>query len=285
MYSKVFLEITNVCNLRCSFCPGTRRRPRFLSPEEFRILAAKLRPVTDYLHLHVMGEPLLHPQLAEILELSHALGFQINLTTNGTLLERQQDILLNAPALRRVNVSLHSFEANECGDFDGYLRACAGFGREAAGRGKLVSYRLWNLDGAATRGLHEKNDAILAALHRAFPNPWRKNTWGWRLDDTVYINCGDRFDWPTMDAPERGERGRCRALTGQLAVLCDGTAVPCCLDGEGRMALGNLFTQDLEDILASPLARTVTQGFQNGMRAHPLCRRCGYIDRFRQHFG
>lgn len=280
MYSKVFLEITNVCNLRCSFCPGTRREKRFLSQDEFRLLAGRLRPVTDYLHLHVMGEPLFHPQLAEILSISHELDLQINLTTNGTLLERQRGILLNAPALRRVNISLHSFEANECGDFDAYLRACAAFGREAAARGKLVSYRLWNLDGEATRGLHSKNDAILAALRETFPAPWRKNTWGWRLDETVYINCGEKFDWPSMDAPERGERGRCRALTGQLAVLCDGTVVPCCLDSEGQMALGNLFTQELGEILAAPQARQIIDGFQKGVRAHPLCRRCGYIDRF-----
>ena len=280
MYSKVFLEITNVCNLRCSFCPGTRREKRFLSPEEFGILAGKLRSVTEYLHLHVMGEPLFHPQLAEILAIAQQLDFRINLTTNGTLLQQREQILLNAPALRRVNISLHSFEANACGDFDAYVRACAAFGREAAAHGKLVSYRLWNLDGEATRGLHEKNDAILAALHAAFPQPWQKNTWGWRLGETVYINYGEKFDWPSMDASDRGEHGRCRALTGQLAVLCDGTVVPCCLDADGRMALGNLFSQELADILASPLAREIADGFSRGVRIHPLCRRCGYIARF-----
>lgn len=280
MYSKVFLEITNVCNLQCSFCPGTQRAPRFLSPDEFRLLAGRLRPVTEYLHLHVMGEPLAHPNLDEILQISHELGFLINLTTNGTLLAKRQDMLLDAPALRRVNVSLHSFEANECGDFDGYVRQCAAFGCAAAARGKLVSYRLWNLDGQSARGQNARNDAILSALHETFCAPWRKNTWGWRLAETVYVNYAERFDWPSPDAPERGERGRCRALISQLAVLCDGTLVPCCLDGEGRMALGNLFTQELDEILASPLARQIVAGFQNGVRAHPLCRRCGYISRF-----
>lgn len=280
MYSKVFLEITNVCNLRCSFCPGTQRAPRALHPDEFRLLAGKLRPVTDYLHLHVMGEPLAHPQLGEILRISHELGFLINLTTNGTLLDKRRQLLLDAPALRRVNVSLHAFEANECGDFDGYVRACAAFGRAAAARGKLISYRLWNLDSQGAKGQNARNDAILAALHEAFAAPWRKNTWGWRLDETVYLNYAERFVWPSPDAPECGERGRCRALRAQLAVLCDGTLVPCCLDGEGRMALGNLFTQELDEILASPLARQIVTGFQNGVRAHPLCRRCGYISRF-----
>lgn len=280
MYSKVFLEITNVCNLRCSFCPGMTRKKHFLSADEFRILAAKLRPVTDYLHLHVMGEPLYHPQLGQILQISHELGFQINLTSNGTLLPQRQQLLLSAPAVRRVNVSLHSFEANEAVDFDAYVRGCVEFGKSAAARGILVSYRLWNLDGQSTRGLHEKNEAILSALHDAFPQPWRKNTWGWRLAETVYINYAERFDWPSMNAPERGEHGRCRALRAQLAVLCDGTVIPCCLDCDGQLALGNLFTQELDEILSSPLARQIEQGFARGLCTQPLCRHCGYISRF-----
>lgn len=280
MYNKVFLEITNLCNLHCRFCPGTKRAPRFLSPEEFRVLAAKLRPVTDYLHLHVMGEPLSHPQLADILAISHELGLKINLTTNGTLLKKRQQMLLDAPALRRVNISLHSFEANECGDFAAYLRGCTEFGRAASAAGKLVSYRLWNQDSETRAGQHTRNADILSALHEAFPDEWVKNTWGYRLAENVYINYNEIFDWPSVDGHDYGEKGRCRALTNQLAVLCDGTVVPCCLDGEGQMALGNLLTQELSDILASPLARQIIDGFQAGRRVHPLCRTCGFISRF-----
>ena len=85
----MYLEITNVCNLRCAFCPGTQRPRRFMTPEEFRQLAARLRPYGTYLMLHVMGEPLLHPQLAELLDIAGVLGFQVCLVTNGTLLPRQ----------------------------------------------------------------------------------------------------------------------------------------------------------------------------------------------------
>lgn len=280
MYSKVFLEITNICNLRCRFCPGTKRAPRMLSAEEFRVLAQKLREVTDYLHLHVMGEPLSHPQLADILAISHELGLKINLTTNGTLLPQKGTILLDSPALRRVNISLHSFEANECGDFDAYLRGCTAFGAAAAAAGKLVSFRLWNRDSAARAGQHEKNGAILSALHAAFAGEWTQNTWGYRLAETVYINYNEIFDWPSAGGHDYGENGHCRALTGQLAVLCDGTVVPCCLDGDGHMALGNLLTQELSDILSSPLAVTIQRGFAAGRRVHPLCRTCGFIERF-----
>ena len=280
MFSRMYLEITTCCNLSCSFCPGTKRPAAFLSPENFRTLAAKLRPYGEYLYLHVMGEPLLHPQLPQLLEICRALGFRATLTTNGTLLPKKQGALLCAPALRKVSVSLHSFEANEAGDFSAYLTGCTDFARAAKGAGVLTDFRLWNLDGAQTKGLHDRNGEILTHLHAAFPDDWQKNTWGWRLEDGVFVSFGERFDWPDERAEERGRTGRCRALRDQIAVLSDGTVVPCCLDHEGALALGNLFRQDLADMLAAPLARAMREGFERGERAAPLCRRCGYAERF-----
>ena len=137
---KAYLEITNVCNLACDFCPGTQRAPGFLSPEGFRTLAGRLRPHTDYLYLHLMGEPLLHPQLGDLLEEADALGFRVMLTTNGTLLRQREALLLGSPAVKKVSVSVHSFEGNGGGgeDLDGYLDGCISFARAAAGAGVPV---------------------------------------------------------------------------------------------------------------------------------------------------
>ena len=128
MLSRIYLEITNICNRSCAFCPGTKRAPRALTPEEFAFLAAKLRPHTDYLYLHVMGEPLAHPQLPELLNIAGELGFRVILTTNGTLLAARQEALLSAPCLHKVHISLHSFEANDRGGFAQYLHGCTAFG-------------------------------------------------------------------------------------------------------------------------------------------------------------
>ena len=206
MFSRMYLEITTCCNLSCSFCPGTKRPAAFLSPEDFRTLAAKLRPYGQYLYLHVMGEPLLHPQLPELLGICRALGFRATLTTNGTLLPKKQAALLDAPALRKVSISLHSFEANEAGDFSAYLTGCTDFAHAAKKSGILTDFRLWNLDGAQTKGLHDRNAEILAQLHAAFPGVWQKNTWGWRLEDGVFVSFGERFDWPDEQAAERGSQ-------------------------------------------------------------------------------
>ena len=130
---KAYLEITNVCNLSCSFCPGTRRARGFLTPEQFRLLAGKLRPHTEYLYLHLMGEPLLHPRLEELLEAGEALDFRLMLTTNGTLLPQREELLCRSPAVKRVSISLHSFEGNGArGDMEAYLEGCLTFVARAA---------------------------------------------------------------------------------------------------------------------------------------------------------
>ena len=94
-FAKVYLEISNLCNLSCAFCPGTKRTKKALNEEEFSCLISKLRPYTDFLYFHLMGEPLLHPQLGRFLELAGNEGFKVILTTNGTLLGKQQRLLLS----------------------------------------------------------------------------------------------------------------------------------------------------------------------------------------------
>lgn len=274
-FQKIYLEISNLCNLRCTFCPGTRRDRRAMTLEEFQTLLPKLRPWTDYLYFHLMGEPLCHPLLGRFLELAGQAGFRVILTTNGTLLEKNQSLLLSAPALHKVNISLHAFEANDLTmPFSRYLEQCFTFGRQAQGK-VLVVYRLWNEGGAM-----ERNQEILAAMEASFPGEWVPERRGTRIGQRVYLEHGEKFDWPDLEAPEGSDRVFCYGLRDQLGVLVDGTVVPCCLDHEGDLALGNLFDQSLEEILASPRARAIREGFQNRQAPEELCRKCGYARRF-----
>ncbi len=272
---KAYLEITNVCNLACSFCPGTKREKRFMSPEDFAFLAGRLRPYTDYLYLHLMGEPLLHPKLEEILSRAVELGFKVVVTTNGTLLPRRGELLLSSPAVHKVNVSLQSFEANPAGELESYVSACAAFAQAAGEAGKLCVLRLWN-----QKGLDSLNEQIEGLLLRSFPKPWPESRGSLRLADRVYLEPGERFDWPDMDVEDKGERCFCYGLRDQVGVLCDGTVVPCCLDHEGDIALGDLFRQELPEIMSTQRARNIYAGFSQRQAVEPLCRRCGYARRF-----
>jgi len=276
-FNKIYLEITNICNLRCAFCPGTKRAARMLQPEEFAALLPKLRPWTDYLYFHLMGEPLCHPQLEEFLAMAGDAGFKVILTTNGTLLSRQKDMLLRSGALHKVNISLHAFEANDLDvPFKTYLDGCFSFGKAAEGK-IIVNYRLWNAGGSDSR-----NGEILCALEQYFPQPWKEEWQGPRIGERVFLQYGEKFDWPDLSAPEGGEKLRCYGLKDQLGVLCDGTVVPCCLDHEGDIPLGNLFRQDMEEILSSPRTQAILQGFAKSCAVEELCRKCGFA---RQKFG
>ena len=275
-FNKIYLEISNVCNLSCAFCPGTLRQKHVMTVEEFTELMPKLRPYADYLYFHLMGEPLLHPHLADFLRIAGDYGFKVILTTNGTLLKKQQEVLLSSPALHKVNISLHAFEANDLSvPFETYLADCFAFGKAAEGQ-KLVVYRLWNNGGA-----DELNRQILDTMAQHFPTLWTDNRQGKRIGERIFLEYGDKFDWPDLTAEDGGSRVFCYGLRDQLGVLCDGTVVPCCLDHEGDIALGNLFLEDMDAILATPRAQAIYNGFTKKEAAEELCRKCGYARRFK----
>lgn len=280
-FAKVYLEITNVCNRSCSFCPKTARPAKFMPEKDFTAILDRLRGWTEYLYFHLMGEPLLHPALLRYLELARERGFRVILTTNGTLLPHAGEDLLRAPGLHKVNLSLQSFEANEAGDLEDYVNRCIAFASAAAERGILISFRLWNLDGEDVPGKHEENDRILELLSAAFPRPWPAVRGGHRLRDRVYLNFGETFRWPDLRETRQNERHFCYGLRDQIGVLCDGTVVPCCLDHEGDLALGDLLSEDLGEILARPRAVRMEEGFRRGVAVEELCKRCGYANRFR----
>ena len=274
MLKRVYLEITNVCNLRCSFCPGTRREPKFMSVDEFSALADKLQGHTRFLYFHLMGEPLLHPDLGQLLDIARAKGFRVIITTNGTLLDGNSRILLSSPALYQVNISLQNFEGSGMKNLSSYLGSVCAFAKGASGNGIYCSLRLWNEGGDNTL-----NGRILARLHEYFPGQWEKCLHNMKLFPGVFLEHGDKFDWPDMDAAQTDVRF-CHALRNQAGVLCDGTVVPCCLDSEGSMALGNLNEHSMEGILASHRAKAIYEGFSQGRPTEELCRHCGYAARF-----
>lgn len=266
MYKRVYVEITNICNLRCSFCHGHKRPPRQMTEEEFWRVLEQLKGKTGYLYYHLMGEPLLHPELPRFLTLAGEYGFRSNITTNGTLLPQRGEEILQA-GVHKVNISLHSLEA---GDGAAYVRNCAEFARRAKSYGTIVSFRLWT-------GM---NKEILENLQNALPGDWQKNTRGYRIQDGIFLEFGEKFDWPDREAPEGDGNIACYGMRDHFGILVDGTVVPCCLDSEGDIALGNVFKEELSGILTSKRATAICKGFQNRNAAEDLCRRCGYARRF-----
>lgn len=274
MYSRAYVEITNICNMHCSFCHGHSRLPRQMSREEFLRVLDQLSGKTDYVYYHLMGEPLTHPLLPEFLKLSAQHGFRSVITTNGTLLHKRGNEILSA-GLHKVNISLHSFEEGNDEQFSRYIANVADFAKTAADCGVLISLRLWNRGADNTR-----NDQVLALLGQHFPDAWTENTRGYRLQDRLFLEWDDRFDWPDSQADDLGQQVFCYGLRSHFGILCDGTVVPCCLDSDGAIPLGNVFREELTAILCSPRAKAMIDGFSCRKATEDLCRRCGYARRF-----
>ena len=274
MYSRVYVEITNVCNMACSFCHGHSRPKGFMTCDEFSHILDQLDGKTQYIYYHLMGEPLLHPELPVFLKMASERGFRSVITTNGTLLEKRGQEILDA-GIHKVSISLHSFEGSDTAAHRAYLQEVATFADTAAREGVVVVLRLWN------RGFDNgNNDTTLAFLKASLDGQWVANSRGLRIRDKFYLEWGDRFQWPDKDAPVQGEQFFCYGMRDHFGILCDGTVVPCCLDSEGVIHLGNVFSEDLSSILSSGRACAIAKGFDRRIASEDLCRRCGYAQRF-----
>lgn len=286
-FKKVYIEITSVCNLACSFCPPTDRAKGLIKVEQFNHILDEIRPHTKYIYLHVKGEPLLHPRIDQLLDAAHAKGFKVNITTNGTLIKKNREKLLGKPALRQINFSLHSFDGHEGSENrEKYLGDILDFVRAAREYNTIISYRLWNLQKDHVSDIAaRRNRETLEVLENEYHLDYRieekvQPGKGVKIAPNIYLNQDHEFRWPSLLAPEDEGKGFCHALRSQAAILVDGTVVPCCLDGEGVINLGNVHEKSFGEIVEGERANNIVDGFSRREAVEELCRKCGYRQKF-----
>lgn len=286
MFQKIYLEISNICNLQCTFCPVVERDSAVLEEGPLRQYLAQIKSHTERVCFHVMGEPLGHKQFPRFVEIAAQMGVSLEITTNGTLLTPgNQDALLN-PAVVQVNFSVQSFFDNfPKSDPSTYIQKVIAFAQAARlQRPDLyVNFRLWNLDSSDINS--ERNESFLKNLEMAFGVEINRNVdpsfkKSKKLEGRVYLHFDTRFEWPKATNDIRTTQGTCHGTRSHIAVHANGTVVPCCLDKEANIALGSLKTQTLEEILSSPRYLKMKQGFENGRLVEDFCQRCTYIERF-----
>lgn len=265
---RCYIEITNVCNLNCDFCPKHNRKARRLSMEEFELLTDKLRDRVTFLYFHLMGEPMLHPMLPQFVRIARTKGFHTVLTSNGTMLTQAMDLLESLP--HKVQLSLHSHESNGHGCLEDYIDHVMDFAIRAGRQGTCVVLRLWNQGGK-----EQENEDILRLLQLHIPTPWKERPDGYRMCPNIYLEYDRKFQWPDISMNNNSnEEVFCKALLKQIGVLADGSLVPCCLDHNGDVILGNLLEQSLDEILSSPRAQRMLDGFMHHHATEPLCQTC-----------
>lgn len=282
-FKQIYIEITNVCNLNCSFCPQNSRPKKFMSIEEFDVITDEVSPLTNTICLHLMGEPLLHPNIKEIFGICGRKNLNVYLTTNGTLIKQNLDLLKSGCA-KKISVSLHSFEANNNLDcLDSYLENVLSSCKEIADRSQTyIEFRLWN-ENSDKDAKNTLNKSIIEKINKTFgtnivdPNFKQRTS----LTDKVYVSFADVFEWPiNTENKEKNSIKFCYGLRSHFGILCDGTVVACCLDSEGKLALGNIFKNKIFDILNSPRAQNIYKGFTDRNITEEFCKTCTYANKF-----
>jgi len=253
----------------------------------FTHIAEAVKPHTDHVYLHLMGEPFLNPKLGRFLEICSEKGLMVNITTNGTLINSMKDVLIASPALRQVNISLSSFEANDNSlDLNEYLDNALGFISEANKKSNIIfSLRLWNMDSDEIKGRNKANADILKKMENRLKPGFSiserlRDSYSVKLKDNVYLNMAEKFSWPDISKVTCEDSVFCHGLRDHIGILVDGTVVPCCLDSEGNIPLGNILKTPLVDILASERANNLRDGFSRRFAVEELCKRCGYAKRY-----
>jgi radical SAM protein with 4Fe4S-binding SPASM domain len=285
-FKKIYIETTNICNLSCNFCPKTNREYSFMKKEDFEIIINKIKGYTNYIYLHLMGEPFLNKNLEDFLRIAKNSDIKVNITSNGTLINNVKDVLLKDNYPRQINLSLHSFEANDNNlDFNEYIKSVLNFINEANKKTDTIcSLRLWNIDSEELKADNNLNIKILKLIEDILELDLNlkeelKNKNQLKLKDRVYLNMAEKFSWPDSTIELINDEVFCYGLRDHVGILVDGTVVPCCLDSDGNIPLGNIFEEDFKDIIESEKAVKIYEGFSNRKAVEDLCKRCGYATR------
>lgn len=273
-FKKIYIEISNKCNFHCSFCYQSGRSMQFMSADEFRYVVKEIKPYTDYVYLHVLGEPLLHPHFREMLQIAEGENLNVNISTNGSLLARHLDYLLKNP-VRQVNISLHDAEENiPRKKWEEYILSILNFSEKLAPK-TYINIRLWNQTNDSSRDF---NQLCLNLIQDYFHLPGdfcrtRANERNITLSPRIYLQLAPRFEW--TDAPVSDQK-TCYALRDQIAVLSDGNVVPCCIDADAHLLLGNIFGMSLAEILQTERAERIRIGFEQHRAVEEWCMKCGF---------
>ena len=272
-FKKIYIEITNICNLSCSFCSKVEKPRRMLSTSEFKTIVEKIKDYTDYIYLHVKGEPLTHPNIIELINIANEYNLKVNLTTNGVLFPKYAEELIKCENLSKINFSLHS-ENN----IPNYCEKI--FDTVSKLHNQTVIYRLWTLK---ENELDEKSTIIVDKiinhynLDKSFIEKVKAEN-NIKINSTTYVDKDNEFKWPEINNYQ--SNGYCYALKTQIAILSDGTVVPCCLDSNGQIELGNIFNNSLEEIINSERYQNLKKSFQDRKPCEELCKSCTFKEKF-----
>ena len=281
------IEITNICNLKCTFCPPKILPNGTMSLEKFDDLNFQLKPYTKELAYHMVGDPLVLSNLNEYLNISLKHDLKVNITTTANNINEKHYKALMNPTIKQINFSINSYNANSHKkSFDEYLNPILDFVKFAQEQKHeyFINFRIWNLD--EEKSAKEFNKKVFDKINETFntnidlENVYKERPKNIRIDRKIFFNFDEYFNWPSLENEIVSSNGFCYGLDSHFGILTSGDVVPCCLDQNACINLGNTNTTQISDILNSNRVKAIQNGFRKNIVVEELCQKCEYRTRF-----
>jgi len=285
-FYRIYVEITNVCGLTCSFCPTKSLPSKEMDLDFFDDVMKQAKVYTKEIACHVVGDPLTQSNLGAYLDIIHKHGLKAMLTTSGYFLKKHSYDTLFHPCVKQINISLNSFNKNDTSiTFEQYIKPILALCDAKLAREEelFINLRVWNLDEMMSERTF--NDTLFNKLSSSFnvtldlDTIYKERPKSIRLASKILVHFDNYFEWPSLNNKNYGH-GTCQGLQSHIAILANGTVVPCCLDCDGIVELGDLHKSALNEILVSKRAVNMLKGFKEGKATEELCQKCSYKDRF-----
>lgn len=269
MLKRVYLEITNSCNLNCHFCTNAKGN-RFLTINEIKNYLDQIKPYCNYVYLHVLGEPLLHPNFNEILDYLDSKQMNLQLVTNGTLLNKYPNIL-NHTCLRKLSISIHSINNIQVNDL--YFETI----NRLIETDKQTKLELRFYDKS---NLNKQLNDYLSYLKNRYGFSITEKINSYKLKDNTYVYFEEFFKWPNINDPCISYTGTCHGAIDMIAITSNSDVTICCLDPNAYNYIGNLKKNTLQDILNCDKYLSYINDFKKNKITSELCSKCSYRLRF-----
>jgi radical SAM protein with 4Fe4S-binding SPASM domain len=285
-FYRIYIELTNVCGLSCSFCPTKELPSKEMDLEFFESIIKQAKVYTKEIACHVVGDPLTQSNLSDYLDIIHKHGLKAMLTTSGYFLKKHSYDTLFHPCVKQINISLNSFNKNDTSiTFEQYINPVLALCQAKLERKEdlFINLRVWNLDEMMSERAF--NETLFEKLSSTFDTKlnlqkiYEERPKSIRLASKVLVHFDNYFEWPSLNNQNYGD-GTCQGLQSHVAILASGKVVPCCLDCDGIIELGDLHEDTLNEVLTSKRAVNMLEGFKEGKAVEELCQKCSYKDRF-----
>ncbi|MDD2698000.1 MAG: radical SAM/SPASM domain-containing protein [Arcobacteraceae bacterium] len=281
-FNKIYIELTNICGLQCTFCPSKNNKPSTIPLKSFDTILKQVKQYTNIITFHIFGDPLTLSNLKEYLDIAQKNNLKVEITTTGYFLKNFPLELFLHPTIRQINFSLNSYNKNEMKvTLLEYLEPMFNLCKLKLEQKihSFINFRLWNLD--EDKSEDNFNQMVIHFLETHFNInlgniDYQKSI---RLENQILLDFDTYFEWPSLNSDHISD-GFCYGLSSHIGILSNGTVVPCCLDGYGVINLGNIYENSLTSILQSKKSQNIIENFKNHIACEELCQKCTFKTRF-----